>query len=129
MATEWEFAFLKTAIIIFCLIYSLNIPHSTQNPYFFPVDHSVSISLKFTIWRHSRYVAVVIFWKNNICFRGSDLTIVKGDWNTNYIDFFIVPRLSNQIHLSVSGLLIVMRKPVRKAYLGIMKHDWTSIVC
>ena len=37
MATEWAFAFLNTAIIIFCLIYSLNIPHSNQNPSFFPV--------------------------------------------------------------------------------------------
>ena len=32
MTTEWEFAFLNTAIKIFCLIYSLNIPHSNQNP-------------------------------------------------------------------------------------------------
>ena len=32
LLTEWKFAFLNTAIIIFCLIYSLNIPHSNQNP-------------------------------------------------------------------------------------------------
>ena len=32
---EWAFAFLNTAIIIFCLMYSLNIPH--QTPSFFPV--------------------------------------------------------------------------------------------
>ena len=30
MTTEWEFAFLNTAIKIFCLLYSLNIPHSNQ---------------------------------------------------------------------------------------------------
>ena len=35
MATEWEFAFLNITMIIFCLMYSLNIPDSTQNPYFF----------------------------------------------------------------------------------------------
>ena len=27
----------------------------------------------------------------------------------------------------MSGLLIVMGKPIRKAYLGIVKHDWTSM--
>ena len=32
MSTEWKFAFPNTATIIFCLIYSLNIPHSNQNP-------------------------------------------------------------------------------------------------
>ena len=31
MSTEWEFAIFNTAIIIFCLIYSLNISHSNQN--------------------------------------------------------------------------------------------------
>ena len=35
MTTEWAFAFLNTAVIIFCLRYSLNIPH--QTPSFFPV--------------------------------------------------------------------------------------------
>ena len=34
MTTEWEFSFLNTGIIIFCFISSLNIRHSTQNPYF-----------------------------------------------------------------------------------------------
>ena len=61
-------------------------------------------------------VVVVIFWKNNfdISFRGNDFTIVTGDGNTNYIALCIVSRLSNQIHLSISGLLIVMGKPVRR---------------
>ena len=35
MSTEWKFAFLNTVVIIFCLVYSLNIPHSNQNPSFF----------------------------------------------------------------------------------------------
>ena len=52
MSTEWELAFLNTVIIIFSLIYSLNIPHSNQNPSFFPVEGSVSISSKFTFRRH-----------------------------------------------------------------------------
>ena len=58
-----------------------------------------------------------------------DFTIVTGDGNKNYIVFFIVSRLSIKIQLSISGLLIVMGKPIRKAYLGIVKHDWTSTVC
>ena len=37
MIAEWAFAFLNTAVIIFCSMYSLNIPHSNQNPSFFPV--------------------------------------------------------------------------------------------
>ena len=32
MLTERKFAFLNTAIMIFCLIYSLDIPHINQNP-------------------------------------------------------------------------------------------------
>ena len=35
MTTEWEFVFHNTTIIIFCLVYFLNIPHSTQNAPFF----------------------------------------------------------------------------------------------
>ena len=31
MSTEWKYAFLNSFIIIFCLMYSLNIPHSNQN--------------------------------------------------------------------------------------------------
>ena len=37
MTTEWVFAFPNTAVVIFCLMYCLNIPHSNQNPSFFPV--------------------------------------------------------------------------------------------
>ena len=131
MATEWKFAFLNTAMIIFCI---LLLQYSSQYPkciifscwplriYFFKIHNLAT-------FHHT--VVVVMFWKNsfNISFRGSDFTIVTGDGNTNYIALFIVSRLSNQIHLSISGLLIVMGKPVRKAYLGIVKHDWTSIVC
>ena len=35
MTTEWAFVFLNTAVIIFCLRYSLNIP--LQTPSFFPL--------------------------------------------------------------------------------------------
>ena len=56
-----------------------------------------------------------------------------GDGNTDDIVLFIVSRLSTQIqfiiNLSISGLLIVMGKPIRNAYLDIVKHDWTSVVC
>ena len=50
-----------------------------------------------------------------------------GDGNTNYIVLFIVFGLSTLIQFSISGLFIVMGKPIRNAYLGIVKHDWTSI--
>ena len=43
--------FFNTAIIIFCLIYSLNIPHSNQNSSFFPVE-GLSISSKMTFRRY-----------------------------------------------------------------------------
>ena len=42
--------------------------------------------------------------------------------------FFIVSRLSTEIQLSIQGLLIVIRNPIRNACFGIVKHDWTSIV-
>ena len=57
-----------------------------------------------------------------------DFTIVTGDENTNYIVLFIVSKLSAPIQMNISGLFIVMRKAIRNAYLGILKHDWTSIV-
>ena len=41
--------------------------------------------------------------------------------------FFIVPRLSTEIHLSIQGLLIVIGKPIRSTGVGIVKHYWTSI--
>ena len=37
IATERAFTFLNIAVIIFCVRYSLNIPHSNQTPSFFPV--------------------------------------------------------------------------------------------
>ena len=43
MTTGWEFAFLDTAIITFSLLYSLNIPQSTENPSFVPGELSVGI--------------------------------------------------------------------------------------
>ena len=40
ISTEWEFTFLNIAIKKFCLIYSLNIPYSKQNPSFFRFERS-----------------------------------------------------------------------------------------
>ena len=57
-----------------------------------------------------------------------DFTIVTGVENTNYIVLFIVSRLSAPIQLNTSGLFIAMQKAIRNAYLGILKHGWTSIV-
>ena len=123
MTTEWEFAFLNTAIIIFCLIYSLNILYSIYSKSIIFSCWPLSINFfkihNLTTFLHTGDILTFDFVK----------VIVTGDGNTNYIALFIVSRLSNQIHLSISGLLIVMGKPVRKAYLSIVKHDWTSIVC
>ena len=44
MSNALKFAFIMTALIIFCLMLSLNIPHSYQNPSFFPLEGTVSIS-------------------------------------------------------------------------------------
>ena len=52
MTTEWAFNFVSTAVIIFCLMYVLNIPHSDQNSSFFPVPGAGSIFSKFRIRRH-----------------------------------------------------------------------------
>ena len=53
---------------------------------------------------------------------------MTGDGNTNYIVPFIVSRLSAIIQLSISGLFIAMGKPIRNAYLGIVKYDWALII-
>ena len=42
------FLYFFYAIIIFCLIYCLNILYSNQNPSFFPVERLIAISSKFT---------------------------------------------------------------------------------
>ena len=123
MATEWDFAFLNTAIIIFCLIYSLNILYSIYSKSIIFSCWPLSINFfkihNLTTFLHTGDILTFDFVK----------VIVTGDGNTNYIALFIVSRLSNQIHLSISGLLIVMGKPVRKTYLSIVKDDWTSILC
>ena len=101
-------------------MYSLKIPHSTQKSIIFPVEHSVHISATFHLDDFEKKIRY---------FFSYDLTIVTGDSNANDIGLFIVSRLSTQIQLSISGLLIVMGKPIRNAPLGIVKHDWISIVC
>ena len=74
----------------------------------FPVEHSVHISATFHLDD---------FEKKFRYFFSYDLTIVTGNRNTNDIVLFIVSRFSTQIQLSISGLLIVMVKPIRNAYL------------
>ena len=54
------FAFLKTSIIIFCLIYSLNIPYRNQNASFFLVECSVLIFSKFISWQHFTILSWVV---------------------------------------------------------------------
>ena len=73
MRTEWAFAFLNTAIIIFCLRYSLNIPHqapSTQHPSFQNSDGDISQH------RHRKIILTFFF--------SCDFTIVTAGVFTYY---------------------------------------------
>ena len=91
ITTEWECAFLNTAIIIFRLIYSLNIPHSNQNPSFVPVERSVSILSKFTFRQHFTIsLSFEVTRKFNISFRVI-LSIVTGDGNIKFIVCLLFP--------------------------------------
>ena len=47
----------------------------------------------------------------------------------NLHSLFIASRLSTWIQLSISGLLIVMIKSIKNAYLAPVKHSWISIFC
>ena len=49
MSTEWGFDLANNAIVIYCLIYSLNIPLSNQYSSFSPVENSVSAFLNIDI--------------------------------------------------------------------------------
>ena len=86
--------------------------------------NSVSISSRFLFRRHSGNDSEKIM----LTFLFVYFIIVTGDGNTNYIVLFIVSRFSAIIQLSISGFFVVMEKPIKNAYLGIVKHDWTSIV-
>ena len=46
MTTEWGFVFLNTAVIIFCLIYSLNIPQTVIKAHHFFLCKHVSVRPK-----------------------------------------------------------------------------------
>ena len=56
MTTERAFHVLNTVVIIFCLMYSLNIPHINQNPSFFSCIrrsiHLFKIQVKFRFRQH-----------------------------------------------------------------------------
>ena len=78
MSMEWKFAFLHTDIIIFCLIYSLNIPHSNQNPscfsWFIKILSINGESLLY-ILATVEIVTQILFWH----FFSRGFTIVTGD--------------------------------------------------
>ena len=78
MTTEWAFAFLNTAVTIFSLMYSLNIPHCNQNSTFFScVRRSIHL---FKIFQdHSQRKIILTF----LCV--CDFAIVKADVNAYYI--------------------------------------------
>ena len=54
---------------------------------------------------------------------------IMGSGNINYTVCLLFASSQIKFNLSFSGLLTVMVKPIRNAYLGTVKHDWTSIVC
>ena len=62
-------------------------------------------------------------------FLPGDFTIVTAGVFTYYSVCLSFPGLQAKFSLSISGLLIVMGKPIRNTYLGTVKHDWTPIVC
>ena len=129
MTAEWAFTFLNTAIMIFCLIYSLNIPQSNKTHHFFLLkaqypslqnSYYGDISLYCNDHSHRKIILTFLFvWFYHCHGRRKDILH----------SLFIVSRPSSQIQLSISGLLIVMRNPIRNAYLGVVKHDWPSIYC
>ena len=73
ISSEWECAFLNAAIIVFWLMHSLKIPNSKQNPWFFSVKGSVSISLKLAFRQHSKMSR-----KKNLHSFSFDFTIAMG---------------------------------------------------
>ena len=83
------FAFLNTPLIIFCLIYSLNIPHSNENPSFFSW-----LNWSFSINQPLLYISAIgeVNTKIILIFLSVWFTIVTGDGimsgfviNTKYI--------------------------------------------
>ena len=79
--------FFNTAITIFYLICSLNIPHSNQNPSLVPVERSVSIYSKFILWQHFNisFMMTIVTQKYFLYFFSCNFTIVTGNGNANYI--------------------------------------------
>ena len=103
------FAFLNIAIIIFCLIYSLNIPHSNQNLSFFInwTEVSVSIINLFSTFRR-----------------------LVGQWHENnfYISFRVTLPLSREIDLCLD-LRINTKYVVCLSFPGSQaKSSWVSKV-
>ena len=70
-------------MIMFCLIFSLHIPHGNQNPSFFPVEGSVSIKISVSTKIHISKIFHYkkLFWHFFSC----DCTIVMADVNKYYI--------------------------------------------
>ena len=100
MSAEWNFFFVNSTIIILCLIYSLNIPHSNQNPWSFCCFLSSLSSHLATFWRMVNGEVVTRKWVWH--FFSCDFTIATGDRLVSGLDdkykihsFFIVSRLSS----------------------------------
>ena len=125
ISTEWTFDFLNTVIIIFCLIHSLNVPHSDQNSsLFFLIYWSLSINSQSLL-----YISTTVGVVTKKYFKFSFGVILplsqETDWclvlMTNLFIKFVLQRslfiflmLSSKIQLSISGILIVMGKPMKK---------------
>ena len=117
MSTEWKFAFLNTAIIIFCLMYSLNTPHSNQNLSFFLLKDQYQSLLYISATSHR--------------------TVIRGELVTRkyfYISFLVTMILPLSRETDLSLVLVTNAKyiaclsfPDPQTKFNWVKHDWTSI--
>ena len=123
-----KFIFLNAAIIIFCLVYSLNIPHSTQNPWFFPLEitltihfFKIHISATFHIWH---------FISGSDNFEKIILSFYFVWWQKCKLHSFVY-RFQTLKPNSIEYLRFIncYGKANKKLISCMMKHDWSSIVC
>ena len=93
MSTSWKLAFLNSAMIIFCLIYSLNIPHSNQNlDSFFSLESHLA---NFCEWWGSHKKIILTFLSAWFHYCHGRRTYVCFNDKYKVHSLFIVSRLSS----------------------------------
>ena len=111
------------------MIWSLNIPHSNQNPLFALAAGSVSISSKLAFrWLHHATKKNLRFIFVRFYHCHGKRTCVLFWWQIQSWWFVYRFQSLNLIQLSTWSLLIVIGKPEENACLGKVKYDWVSIV-